>query len=280
MAVKGWTMAAVAVAVAAGTYFTLETVFPPSQTGEVDLRVVSPDSVFGNGAAGADADDVPDTAVAELAPAKTPDANDLALDEAMAPSEDQLAVTDEALAADAPEPTATPGSDVVADIDAADEAGADTLATSEDDELAEAPPATPAPTATPKPAAVVAATPRPTARPVPARTPEARVTQWWGPESEASLSLIYAGSASYTRAIVLMFNGAFQDAGAAQQHLQVRDASGKAVSGSWQVGASNRRMLLFPVAQTGLYTVSVGGGLADQNGRTLGKAQQGPVRVK
>lgn len=291
MAVKGWTMAAVAVVVAAGTYFTLEALYPPTKNGNVDLRVVSPDSVFGN--APVDADGA-GAAVAALEPAKTPDAHDRALDAAMAPSEDNLVVTDESLAADEPEPVAAPPADAAletgeaaaAEDEAADDTAEDTVAeaaaTPSPAVATPAPAPTPTPTATaaPEPSATPAATAQPKPRSAPARTPAPRITQWWGPESDANLSVIYAGSAAYTRAIVLMFNGAFRDAASAQQHLRVHDATGKAVPGSWEVGASNRRMLVFPVAQTGIYTVTVGAGLADQAGRVVGKEQQGPVRVQ
>ncbi len=79
MAAKGWTMTAVAIAVAAGTYFTLETLYPPSKNGDVDLRLVPPEAVFGSSlqtdvAQTAMADDAP--AVAEREPAATPDTAD------------------------------------------------------------------------------------------------------------------------------------------------------------------------------------------------------------
>ncbi|MES0873470.1 hypothetical protein [Sinimarinibacterium thermocellulolyticum] len=272
MAVKGWSMAAVAVVVAAGTYFTLETIYPPSKNGDGDLRVVSPDSVFGNAPAPAESG----PAVAEIVPAKTPDAADRALDAAMAPSEEDLRVTDESLAADQPEPTATPAAEDRTEADAA-LAPADAVEDMADDAAEIGAAATmqgPAPVVTP------AATPRPTQRPAPVRTPVPRLTPWWGPESNTQLSLVYAGSAAYTRAIVLLFNGAFDDARSAQPHLRVRDAAGRLVAGTWEVGANNRRMLLFPVAHTGLYTVTVGPGLADRSGRTVGKQMQGPVRVE
>ena len=307
MAVKGWIMTAVAVAVAAGTYFTLETVYPPSSKGDVDLRLISPESVFGD--APADAGAV--AGVAELTPAKTPDAADRALDEAMAPNEYDLRVTDEPLAADAAgagaatpspadEPAAaeqTPAPEDAAPIEDETTAGGQTEeAAAADDGAAPAMP-TPAPSpaaptaqptpgpspaaTTPAPSPRPAVTPRATTKAPPtARPPAPQLTQWWGPESETRLSVVYAGSAAYTRAIVLMFNGAFRDAASAQQQLHVRDAAGKAVAGSWQVGASNRRMLLFPVARNGIYTVTVGAGLVDQNGRSVGRELQGPVRVQ
>jgi hypothetical protein len=92
--------------------------------------------------------------------------------------------------------------------------------------------------------------------------------------------VVYAGSAAYTRAIVLMFNGSFADAAVVQRHLRVTDAAGRTVPGNWEIGASNRRMLLFPVPRAGTYTVHVGAELADSNGRRLGGELKGPVRVQ
>ncbi|WP_370305017.1 hypothetical protein [Sinimarinibacterium flocculans] len=301
MAAKGWTMTAVAIAVAAGTYFTLETLYPPSKNGDVDLRLVPPEAVFGSSlqtdvAQTAMADDAP--AVAEREPAATPDTAD-GMTDPLPDAVDGTADGEYGLAGEAPtDDTAEDAEDSDAGFEdappAEDAAPADTE-TAPADAQAVAPattsaptPKPPAPTPTPTAAPTAAPTPAATPRPTPAATPRAtasapaaaRLTQWWGPEADGRLSVVYAGSAAYTRAIVLMFNGAFADASSAQQHLRVRDAAGKAVEGRWEVGTSNRRMLLFPVARTGTYTVTVGGGLADRDGRTVGNPLQGPVRVQ
>ena len=77
-----------------------------------------------------------------------------------------------------------------------------------------------------------------------------------------------------------MLNGAFDDTASAEQNVRVTDAAGKTVAGKWQIGANNKRMLLFPVDKAGTYTVSVKADLTDRGGRKLGKAQKGPVRVQ
>ncbi len=149
-----------------------------------------------------------------------------------------------------------------------------------------APTAAPTPAPTAAPAKTPAAAPKPTAAtsaPKPASKPAApkpALTQWWGTPSDQRLSLTYAGSAAYTRAIVLMFNGDFDDAGKAASSLSVIDANGEPVAGSWQLGSSNKRMLLFPVDQNGIYKVNVGAALADRTGRSLGTPLQGPVQVE
>lgn len=253
MSAKGLTMTVVAVAVAAGTYFGLETAFPQTKGKDSGAaRLASVDDVFGG---------------TLQEPAATPaDQAESAAEEPTQPAADQMAMDD---SAPAPEP-------------AADES----LPSLEELETPSPEPSTaaePAPEPEPEPEPAPAAKPQP-APSKPASTPPARkaekLTQWWGPESATNLSVVYAGSAAYTRAIVLMFNGAFDDTGSAAKNIRVIDASGKAVSGSWQIGANNKRMLLFPVGKTGTYTVSVGSALVDRTGRKLGKSLKGPVRVQ
>lgn len=248
MSAKGWTMSAVAVAVAAGTYFILDTVYPPQQDGVEGPRLAAVDAVFSRSLQ-------PPAASVSDAPAQ--------------PAREQPVTADPVDEAPVDEPQQASADDVF-DAEPPPE---------------EPPPATPPPRPTPWPTATPP--PRAAAAPAaakPAATPTAaqaqRVTQWWGPESADRLSVVYAGSAAYTRAIVLMFNGTFAEAAAVQQHLRVADANGRTVTGSWEIGASNRRMLLFPVSRAGNYTVHVGAELADSNGRRLGSELKGPVRVQ
>lgn len=77
-----------------------------------------------------------------------------------------------------------------------------------------------------------------------------------------------------------MFNGAFNDASAANGSVKVTDANGKKVSGSWELSDKNPRMLVFPVNKAGKYKVVVASGLKDRNNRDLGTTIQGPVVVR
>lgn len=250
MSAKGLTMTVVAVAVAAGTYFGLEVAFPPATVKDVkDSNGTAVDQVFKG----------------------TLNTSQVAAAEAAQPVEETLPPADEMSAAAAVEEPA-PAELAAAEPEAATAA------------LEPEPTTEPTPEPTPEPyvapaeePAAPAATPAPV-KPAP-KKPQ-KLTQWWGPESDTQLSVVYAGSAAYTRAIVLMLNGAFDDTASAEQNLRVTDAAGKAVAGKWQIGANNKRMLLFPVDKAGTYTVSVKADLTDRTGRKLGKAQKGPVRVQ
>ena len=77
-----------------------------------------------------------------------------------------------------------------------------------------------------------------------------------------------------------MFNGAFFKADGIDANIKVTDKSGKAVSGSWEIGENNRRMLVFPVSAAGTYKVAVATGLTDSKGQKPAKAISGPVVIK
>ncbi len=261
MSAKGLTMSVVAVAVAAGTYFGLKATYPAQQSELPGApRLAAVDEIFNGelqppGTSGDVADPTADVlADTEALPAA--DAED-----AFAAESDAMPAASEA----APEPALEPEPEFEPEPE---------LEPEFEPEPAPAPATRREPPA-PKPAA--AARPQPSA---PSVRNSAQPTQWWGPESDAQLSVLYAGSAAYTRAIVLMFNGAFDDTRSATQHLRVTDANGKAVSGSWQLGTNSKRMLLFPVSRSGVYTVSVGAALTDRTGRALGQALKGPVRIQ
>lgn len=253
MSAKGLTMTVVGVAVAAGTYFGLETAFPRDE--EKDLgaaKLASVDEVFSG--------TLQEPGAAPAEPAEEPAA------ESSLPPAEELAMDD---SAPAQEPAVDESQPAVEEPEPAPEAI----------EPEPQPEPAPEPVAKPQPAPAKPVAPSKPVTAAPSRKAE-KLTQWWGPESAADLSVVYAGSAAYTRAIVLMFNGAFDDTSSAAKNIRVTDASGKTVAGSWQIGANNKRMLLFPVGKTGTYTVSVGSGLADRTGRTLGKSLKGPVRVQ
>lgn len=108
--------------------------------------------------------------------------------------------------------------------------------------------------------------------------PESAKKAWWPAPVNGKLNLRYAGEAAFTGAIVLLFDGAFENSDGANQNIQVKDRSGRAVKGTWLVSA-NRQMLLFG-APPGLYSVNVRSGLADKGGRKLSVPSEGPVFVQ
>lgn len=175
--------------------------------------------------------------------------------------------------------------DDLADLDmlGADEGTADALPAVEpvepDPIVAVAPPPAPKPAPQPQPKPAPKPAPTPAPKPAePAPAPE-KIAAWWGKENPQALSVVYAGSASYTRAVVLLFNGSFADSASANSHVRVKDARGRALNGSWQINPKNPRMLVFPVAAAGRYEVEVGSGLRDRSGKQLGAAVRGPVLI-
>lgn len=105
------------------------------------------------------------------------------------------------------------------------------------------------------------------------------IQQWWNGDIEGELSLVYAGSAAYKQAIVLLFNGPFDTTDSVNQNVSVKDGSGK-VSGSWEISSNNKRMVIFQVPKSGRYQVTVNKGVKDRTGKALKKGLQGPVYVQ
>lgn len=204
-------------------------------------------------------DSVPETEVAaapepstQTAPAEAEPAADTA------PSEPAPAAAPEPTPEPAPEPEPAPA----AEPEPAPEP---------EPAAAEAPePAAAAPAPKPKPA-----TPKPA--PKPRVAPPEIKKAWWPAATAGKLNLVYAGEASFTKAIALLFDGEFATPESANANIKVKNENGKTVSGRWLV-ASNPRMLLFS-ADPGLYTVEVGDGLKDKNDRALSAASSGPVFV-
>ena len=132
-----------------------------------------------------------------------------------------------------------------------------------------------------EPAAEAAPAPKPKAKAKPkapkVAPPEAKLA-WWPAKTDGKLNLTYAGEASFTKAIVLLFDGNFETPESANQNIKVTAKDGSAVAGQWLVAKGNPQMLLFNVAP-GLYKVSVGSGLSDKGGRALGAASSGQVFV-
>ena len=139
------------------------------------------------------------------------------------------------------------------------------------------PVAEPAPAAAPAPKPAPKRVSRPQTSKPKAPPPEVK-TAWWPAKTAGKLNITYAGDASFTKAIVLLFDGAFDSADSANQNVVVKTTKGKVVPGQWLVANANRQMLLFN-ANPGLYTVEVGGGLTDKGGRALAAAATGPVYI-
>ncbi|WP_051277862.1 hypothetical protein [Solimonas flava] len=279
---KGWKIAALAVVIGVGTYAVLKLLLPHHKT-EVTLEGLIPaDTVF-SGTLQSPAEVAAATATpgAEQAGAAEASASGPAVN-----TDDAAAPAAEAPAAEA----ATAAADSAAPAPEAEPAPATEVAAATPPAEAEPKPA-PAAEAAPAPAEPpAAASPVAKARPAPAKTAakkagadgkrDLNASPWWQSGSSSGLQIVYAGSAAYRRAVVVMGNGAFGDAGSANQHIRVLDGNGKRVSGSWEVSSNNKTMLLFPVARNGRYQLVIDGGLADAQNRTLGQSLKGSVQVQ
>lgn len=262
---KALTMSGVAVAVAVVTYFGLGLVFPPQQEvqeGQDHAQALS--RVF--------SDTLQETPI---------EAVETRTEEGPAPE------TGDAAAETAPE--ALPPEADAAPVEA------DTVEVTED-VVAEEPAPVQAAEPEPAPAETVAAAPAPAPAQKPAAAPKAAskpqsgstgganknqnpAPTWWGRSAPGDLNLVYAGSAAYARALVLMFDGDFKDPSALSRNIKVVDASGKIAGARWEINDKNPRMAVLPLSAAGTYRVSVSADLTDAGGRKLGTAQQGPVRI-
>ena len=303
---KFLTLVVIAAVVAVGTYLGLNHVVPYQKEEAKVAQTVPVESVFSGGlqapAAGepADAAAAPAaTPAAPTAPAPSAESNNVPTESAtVSPQAEQPAAEPAAAAKPAAAPAPSKPENVAAAEPAAPKdaepapavkpAAKPAPAPVAKAEPAKKPEAKAAPAAQPKaaPAAKPAASKPAAAAPAPAAAPAkmaaapAATAPWWGPSDASHLSLIYVGSAAFQKAIVLMFNGEFSSTDSANANLQVADAKGAKVAGSWKIGPSNKRMLVFPVNSSGKYTVSVKTGLADGSGRTVAQEARGPVTVQ
>lgn len=246
---KFLTLVVIGTLVSFATYWVLNLVAPYQKPELHEAGTVSVDEVF-NGAAPVPATTEEPAAAAEEVTAAEPSEPVAAVTEATTPAEPpaetEPAAASEPVAAAEPvvEPTAQPAPEAAA------------------------------PKAAAKPSEPIASAPAP----VP--TPAVAASNWWGKNDPATLSLVFAGSASYEKAIALLFNGNFEDAAKAAESLQVSTEKGAKVSGSWKLSPNNSQMLVFPVAASGTYTVAVSKNLKDQRGRSPAQNLRGPVTVK
>lgn len=298
-------LAGMAAVLSVGTYVGLNIVKPYKHEEPKVADVTSPDQVFGADVNNPEAhNDAAAPAAAGAAPAPADAAAVQPTDTAVQPaSPDQGAGAAPAPSSESAAPaaaTASSGGGSTAPLVPAGAPGSAPAATASSTETAAAEPAAapaaaPAPEPAPAPAAEPAPAPEPAAEPAPAPKPKKTHTAsagksskssgssgkvWWPAAKDDKLSLVYAGPASFKKAVVLMFNGAFFKPDGIDSNLKVTDKSGKVVSGSWERGENNLRMLVFPVPAAGTYKVSIAAGLTDSKGRKVGKAISGPVTVK
>lgn len=216
--------------------------------------------------------DAPAAAPAAATPvAKSGSCLNATVDPAAAP----VVVTAAATPAGAPADTSTAAAPKVADAPSPEAAP----------KVPEAAPKVPeaAPKIADAPRRKAAPTPKPSSKPsskppMPKSAPAEARTAWWPAKAPGKLNLVYAGEASFTKAIVLLFDGPFDNGDSANQHVKVTTGGGETVKGKWLVATGNPRMLLFNVGP-GLYRLDVGSGMTDKDGRAISAASGGLVFV-
>lgn len=153
--------------------------------------------------------------------------------------------------------------------------------------------ATPEPTpepeaqAQPQPAPAAVSRPVQRKRPAPVRRvakPNPRpsddeLTAWWPAAEDGSLQLQFAGEASFTQAIALLFDGSFDDVSSINERVVVKTRDGRRVRGQWLLNLQNDKMALFN-SGPGTFEVSVSEGIVDRDGRTMSSSASGLVYVK
>ena len=100
---------------------------------------------------------------------------------------------------------------------------------------------------------------------------------WWPATSSGDFGLVYAGQPKDEAAIALLFSNT-PNAGALGEGVKVYDSKGKLVSGSWEV-AANPRLVVLRGVKPGRYTVVVTPALADSSGKTISQPVHGPVYI-
>lgn len=100
---------------------------------------------------------------------------------------------------------------------------------------------------------------------------------WWTVPASGDFGLVYAGQPQGEGAIALLFSGE-PASSTLNENVKVYDAKGNLVSGSWET-AANPRLAVLRGLQPGRYTVVVASSLADASGKSISKAQHGPVYV-
>lgn len=119
--------------------------------------------------------------------------------------------------------------------------------------------------------------PKPAAKPRKPKVPDEVKKVWWPAKETGKLSLLYAGEASFTKAIALLFDGTFETPESANQNIVVKDKKGNVIGGTWFI-SPNKQMLLYKV-DPGVYSVEIAAGLTDKGSRALNAPSSGPVYV-
>ncbi|TAM09016.1 MAG: hypothetical protein EPN72_13710 [Nevskiaceae bacterium] len=101
---------------------------------------------------------------------------------------------------------------------------------------------------------------------------------WWaqGTTSQQGFTLSFAGEASFTKAIVLLFSQPVDAASAAT--IRVVGKNGTPVSGSWTVSSKNPSLLVFE-APAGTYVLTVPTTVKSTQGTALGRTFGGPLTL-
>lgn len=102
---------------------------------------------------------------------------------------------------------------------------------------------------------------------------------WWPAPEAGRLNLVYAGSAAFDAALVLLFDTPPASPENANASIEVRGRNGEPVQGEWKLVPANPRMLMFKAAP-GRYTVWIDGELAASDGKTLGRSLSGPIHLQ
>lgn len=103
------------------------------------------------------------------------------------------------------------------------------------------------------------------------------LTAWWQTQIPGNLNVNFAGHLSSRPAIVLAFDGIFTGNEGFDTFISVTDSAGEPMLGRWEVGP-NRTSLILAVPP-GRYYVSIGAGLRDNRGRSLGRRLGGVLRI-
>lgn len=291
MNVKPLVLAGVATAVSVVTFVTLNLVAPISHATAAPSQGVTADQVF-SGSIDAPGASSPEGGASAAAPIEVAQA-DIGSESDSAPVE--AAPTDAAAPATEAAPVTGGGS---CEVSAADPNAKPVVVKAAG--LPESSPAETAPAAVesaPEPVVTAASEPAPafeTSAPAfeeaapapkpkpkpraPKKTPEEAKVAWWPAKAPGKLNVNFAGEASFTKAIVMVFDGAFDNADSANQNIKVTPKKGGKVNGEWKVANGNKQMLLLNV-DPGLYTVEIGAGLTDKGNRTIASAATGAVFV-
>ena len=106
------------------------------------------------------------------------------------------------------------------------------------------------------------------------------LNHWWAPPTATSAFRVAAvGEIEGGGGIAVVFNDEVSSWNAAAQKLQLVDANGAPVQGSW-TGGANRRVMVYQHLSAGRYRLAIDPALVSVHGQTLGLPLAGPVYVQ